>query len=160
GKFPSGVLADYWGGRPNFLLGMTGSIAFTLLFAASGAVPLFTLAWMGNRLVQSLGWAGAVKVTSQWIPFRHYGSVMAVISLSFLFGDALCRQFMALLIAEGIGWRGVFGIAAAVLAALLLACRLLLCESPLRIGEAEPPADPATLFRESGLQTNHWSGLF
>src|SRR5208283_6093271 len=66
GKFPSGGLADYLGGRRNFLFGMAGSIVFTLLFAASGAVPLFTLAWMGNRLVQSLGWAGMVKIASKW----------------------------------------------------------------------------------------------
>jgi sugar phosphate permease len=160
GKFPSGALADYWGGRLNFLLGMAGSIAFTLLFAVSGGVPLFTLAWMGNRLVQSLGWAGAVKITSKWIPFRHYGGVMAVISLSFLFGDAVCRQFMALLIAKGVGWRGVFGIAAAVLAALLLVCLVLLRESPSKIGETEPPANPAALFRESGLRQDSWFGLF
>jgi sugar phosphate permease len=88
GKFPSGGLADFLGGRRNFLLGMTGSILCTLLFAASGALPLFTLAWMGNRLTQSLGWAGAVKVISKWFPFQRYGTVMAVISLSYLFGDA------------------------------------------------------------------------
>jgi len=88
GKFPSGSLADWFGGRRNFLLGMSGSIVCTLLFAASGALPLFTLAWMGNRLVQSLGWPGAVKIASRWFPFRRYGTVMAIISLSFLFGDA------------------------------------------------------------------------
>src|SRR5215469_15531315 len=83
GKFPSGSLADLFGGRRNFLGGMAGSIAFTLLFAASGSLPLFTLAWMGNRLVQSLGWAGAVKITSRWFAFRTYGTVMALISLSY-----------------------------------------------------------------------------
>ena len=64
GKFPSGTLADLFGGRRNFLFGMGGSIAFTLLFAASGTLPLFTLVWMGNRLVQSLGWAGAAELRS------------------------------------------------------------------------------------------------
>jgi OPA family glycerol-3-phosphate transporter-like MFS transporter len=70
GKFPSGWLADLLGGRRNFLFGMVGAIAFTLLFAASGAIPLFTLAWMGNRLTQSLGWAGAVKITAKWRLFH------------------------------------------------------------------------------------------
>ena len=82
GKFPSGGLADLLGGRRNFLFGMAGSIAFTLMFAASGAIGLFTLAWMGNRLVQSLGWAGAVKIASKWFSFRSYGTVMAIVSLS------------------------------------------------------------------------------
>jgi OPA family glycerol-3-phosphate transporter-like MFS transporter len=149
GKFPSGTLADLFGGRRNFLFGMSGSIAFTLLFAASGTVPLFTLVWMGNRLVQSLGWAGAVKITSRWFPFRRYGTVMAFISLSYLFGDAVARQFMGVLISKGLGWRGVFLTTAAVLAALLALCASLVRESPLEIGEPEPTPSPASLVPES-----------
>jgi len=145
GKFPSGSLADVFGGRRNFLFGMGGSIAFTLLFAATGAVPIFTLAWMGNRLVQSLGWAGAVKITSRWFTFQRYGTVMGIISLSYLFGDAAARQFMGLLIAGGLGWRGVFLTTAAVLALLLLACSFLR-ESPSQVGEREPSANPDNLF--------------
>ncbi|MBV8842369.1 MAG: MFS transporter [Bryobacterales bacterium] len=146
GKFPSGGLADFLGGRRNFLFGMAGSIAFTVLFAFSGALPIFTLAWMGNRLVQSLGWAGMVNIASKWFSFRRYGTVMAIISLSYLFGDALARQFMALLIEHGLGWRGVFLSTAAVLGALLIASLFLLRESPADIGEPEPPANPFNLF--------------
>ena len=150
GKFPSGGLADLLGGRRNFLFGMAGSIAFTLMFAASGAIGLFTLAWMGNRLVQSLGWAGAVKIASKWFSFRSYGTVMAIVSLSYLFGDALARQSMALLIQQGFGWRGVFCAAAVLLAALLAACVFLLRESPAEIGETEPSANSLNLFAASG----------
>lgn len=130
GKIPSGNAADLFGGRRNFLTGMAGTIAFTLLFAASGTLPMFSIAWMGNRLIQSLGWAGAVKITSRWFPFRRYGTVMAAISLSYLFGDALARQFMAVLIGRGIGWRGVFGAGALVLAVLLILCVRWLRETP------------------------------
>ena len=147
GKFPSGSLADLFGGRRNFLFGMGGSIVYTLMFAASGALPLFTVAWMGNRLVQSLGWAGAVKIASRWFPFQRYGTVMAIISLSFLFGDAAARQFMGLLLAAGLGWRGVFLTAAGVLALVLLAC-LWLKESPAQLGEPEPGERPDNLFAE------------
>ena len=157
GKFPSGSLADLFGGRRNFLFGMSGSIAFTLLFAASGTLPLFTLAWMGNRLVQSLGWAGAVKIASRWFPFRRYGTVMAIISLSFLFGDAAARQFMGLLLAAGLGWRGVFFTAAGVLALVLLAC-LWLKESPKQLGESEPDERPDNLFAD-GADAGRTAGL-
>jgi len=152
GKFPSGGLADTFGGRRNFLCGMGGSIVFTLLFAASGAIPIFTLAWMGNRLVQSLGWAGAVKIASHWFTFERYGTVMGIISLSYLFGDAAARQFMGLLIGAGLGWRGVFFAAAGVLALLLVACTWLR-ESPSQIGEPEPAANPDNLFGETRAQT-------
>ena len=63
GKFVTGSLADFLGGRRNVLGGMLGSVGFTLLFAVGGSVPLFSMAWVGNRLVQSLCWTGMVKVT-------------------------------------------------------------------------------------------------
>lgn len=146
GKFPSGWLADFFGGRRNFLFGMGGSVVFTLLFALAGGIPLFTLAWIGNRLVQSLGWAGMVKISSKWFSYSAYGTVMGIISLSYLFGDAASRQLMSVLIAHGLGWRGVFYAAAATLAVLLLLNALLLKESPASLGFAEPPANPASLF--------------
>ena len=146
GKFPSGWLADFFGGRRNFLFGMGGSVAFTILFALAGGLPLFTLAWIGNRLVQSLGWGGMVKISSKWFSYSVYGTVMGIISLSFLFGDAASRELMSVLIAHGLGWRGVFYSAAAILAVLLLLNAIFLKESPTDVGFAEPPANPANLF--------------
>ena len=51
---------------------------------------------------------------------------MAVLSLSFLFGDAACRWIMSQLMAHGVGWRGVF-LAAAGSLALLLVGQLCFC---------------------------------
>jgi len=150
GKFPSGGLADFLGGRRNFLIGMAGAVLFTFLFAAAGGLPLFTLAWIGNRAVQSLGWAGMVKITSKWFSFSSYGSVMGIISLSFLFGDAAARQFMSTLIAHGMGWRGVFCAAGGVLAALLLLNLFVVKESPQELGLPEPQVNPANLFLQEG----------
>ena len=87
GKFFLGGMADFVGGKRNFLIGMGGSVLFTLLFTAGG-IPFFTLAWIGNRVVQSTGWAGVVKITSRWFSYSSYGAAMGVISLSYLFGDA------------------------------------------------------------------------
>ena len=99
---------------------MAGSVLFTILFGLAGGIPLFTLAWMGNRLVQSMGWAGMIKITSRWFSYSSYGTVMGIISLSYLFGDAASREFMSVLIGAGLGWRGVFYAAAATLSVLLL----------------------------------------
>lgn len=150
GKFPSGWLADFLGGRRNFLLGMTGAILFTVFFGLSGGIPLFTLAWMGNRAVQSMGWAGMVKISSRWFSYSAYGTVMGFISLSYLFGDAASREFLARLIDAGFGWRGLFFAAAGTLAVLLLLNLLLLKESPSRRGFPEPPANPSNLFGAQG----------
>lgn len=150
GKFPSGWLADFLGGRRNFLYGMGGSILFTVIFALGGGMPVFTLAWFGNRLVQSLGWAGMVKISSRWFSYSTYGTVMGLISLSYLFGDAAARQFMAILISHGLGWRGVFFAAAAVLGVLLLLNLAFLRETPQSRGLEEPEANPLNLFHASG----------
>ena len=150
GKFPSGGMADFLGGKRNFLLGMAGSVIFTVLFALGGTMPLFTLAWIGNRLVQSMGWAGMVKVTSRWFSYSTYGAAMGVISLSYLFGDAASRQFMAVLIAHGVGWRGVFLAAGATLSVLLIFNLLLLREGPSDVGLQEPATNPLNVFKEEG----------
>ncbi len=150
GKFPSGWLADFLGGRRNFLFGMGGSILFTIIFGFAGGIPLFTLAWIGNRLVQSLGWVGVVKITSRWFSYSSYGTAMGFISLSYLFGDAASREFMARLIAAGLGWRGVFLVAGGTLAVLLALNLLLLRETPALVGLPEPPANPANLFGSGG----------
>jgi sugar phosphate permease len=152
GKFFSGALADTSGGRRSFLGGMAGSILFTIVFAMSGGFPLFTLAWIGNRLFQSQGWAGLVRVSSRWFSYSTYGSVMAVVSLSFLFGDAGCRWMMSRLMANGVGWRGVFFFASGALAVLMIVNLLLLREAPEERGLPAPEVNPRNVYagKESG----------
>jgi OPA family glycerol-3-phosphate transporter-like MFS transporter len=150
GKFVSGSVADAFGGRRNLLFGMAGSVACTLCFAASGALPLFTAAWFGNRLMQSMGWVGMVKISSRWFSHTSYGRVMGILSLSYLFGDALARELLGRLIGLGLGWRGVFVVAAAVLAGLLVVSAWLIRESPAALGLPEPEAGPGNVFGDAG----------
>jgi len=150
GKFFLAGIADFLGGKRNFLIGMGGSILFTLLFSLGGGIPVFTLAWIGNRLVQSSGWAGMVKITSRWFSYSSYGAVMGAISLSYLFGDAAARQFMGFLIGRGFGWRGVFQVAAGTLFVIFIANLLLLKESRAQLGLAEPDVNPLNLFGAEG----------
>ena len=145
-------LGDYWGGRRNFLIGVGGAAAFTLLFALGGALPVFTLAWLGNRLTQSVGWAGLIKVSSKWFNYSAYGSVVGILSISYLVGDALARQQMGLLIAHGYGWRALFLFAALVAAGMLLANLLWLRESRVEEGHAEATPNPLNLFAGSELR--------
>ncbi len=159
GKFISGSLADMFGGRRNFLGGMAGSILFTIVFMLSGSFPLFTLAWVGNRLLQSTGWVGLVKVSSRWFSHSTYGTVMAVLSLSFLFGDAGCRWVMSELMAHGVGWRGVFLAAACSLACLLLANFLFLRDTPEERGLPSPEANPLNVYATEEAAGNERVGL-
>ena len=139
-------LGDYWGGRRNFLIGVGGAAVFTLMFAAAGSMPLFTVAWIGNRLTQSLGWAGLIKVSSKWFNYSSYGSIIGILSISYLVGDALARQQMGVLIGHGYGWRAVFLFAAIVAAVMLLVSFLWLRESRVEAGHPEATPNPLNLF--------------
>ncbi|HXM40579.1 MAG TPA: MFS transporter, partial [Bryobacteraceae bacterium] len=150
GKFFLAGIADFLGGKRNFLTGMGGSILFTLLFSLGGGLPVFTLAWIGNRLVQSTEWAGMLKIASRWFSYSSYGAAMGAISLSYLFGDAAARQFMGFLIGHGFGWRGVFQVAAGTLSVIFIANLLLLKESRAQMGMAEPEVNPLNLFGVEG----------
>ena len=149
GKFINGSIADYVGGRRMFLTGMIGAVIATVVFALGG-LPIFSIAWFANRLIQSTGWVGMVKLTGRWYSYSRYGAVMGIISLSFLFGDFLSRVFLGQLVTVGVGWRGLFEISALVLGVILLANVFLLKESPKSIGEPEPEANPDNLFGADG----------
>jgi len=139
-------LGDYWGGRRNFLIGVGGAAVFTLLFAAGGTLPMFTLAWLGNRLTQSIGWAGLIKVSSRWFDYSSYGSIIGILSISYLVGDAVARQQMGMLIERGYGWRSLFLFAAIVAAVMLIASLLWLRESRAELGHSQAKPNPLNLF--------------
>ena len=149
GKLFLGGLGDFWGGRINFLIGLLGATVFTLLFAATGLIPVFTVAWVGNRLTQSLSWAGLIKVSSKWFNYSTYGTVIGILSVSYLVGDAVARQLMGALIHQGFGWRALFYFAAAVAAALLVINFLFLRESRAGLGFEEARTNPLNVFSQS-----------
>src|SRR6202021_1109371 len=122
-------LGDFWGGRINFLIGLGGATAFTLMFASGLSLPLFSIAWIGNRLTQSLSWAGLIKVSSKWFDFSSYGMIIGILSIRYLVGDAAARQWMGMLIEHGFGWRSLFYFAAAVVGFFLVVNFFFLRES-------------------------------
>jgi OPA family glycerol-3-phosphate transporter-like MFS transporter len=152
GKLCLTGLGDIWGGRRSFTLGLGGAVLFTLLFASTGFLPVFTIAWIGNRLTQSIGWAGLIKVCSKWFGYSSYGTVIGILSLSYLVGDAAARQSMGLLMQHGFGWRTIFCFAALVAAVCLLANLLFLRESRVQAGYSQAQANPLNLFAGSSSE--------
>src|SRR5271168_1830982 len=142
-------LGDFWGGRISFLIGLGGATAFTLMFASHLSLPLFTMAWIGNRLTQSISWAGLIKVSSKWFDFTSYGMIIGILSISYLVGDAAARQWMGMLIEHGFGWRTLFYFAAAVVALFLVLNFFFLRESRLDAGFTEAKPNPLNLFSAS-----------
>jgi OPA family glycerol-3-phosphate transporter-like MFS transporter len=91
-----------------------------------------------------------VKIAAHWFEPARYGRVMAVLSLSFLFGDAAGRFLLGQLMAKGFGWRAVFFASAATLGLIAAASWALLRNSPEDIGLPAPPVSDANLFGEAG----------
>lgn len=146
GKVVLSWIADFLGGKRNLLGGMAGAILFTILFAMSGGWPILTLAWIGNRASQAGGWSGIVKITSRWFSYKTHGTIMGIIALSYLFGDAAARQFMGWIISKGVDWRTLFLITGGTLFGVLVVNLILLRESRAQLGFSEPEANPASLF--------------
>ena len=92
GKLVNGVATEYLGGRRLFLSGLFLSVGCTLLLLPTAAylpfiVPMMVV-WVVNRFVQSMGWGGLVQIVGRWFPAGRIATVMGVLSMSYLVGDA------------------------------------------------------------------------
>jgi OPA family glycerol-3-phosphate transporter-like MFS transporter len=150
GKVSNGLLADFLGGRRLFLAGMVASAFCTVLFGLSAGLAAFFVFWALNRYVQSAGWGALMKIAARWFPASRHASVMGVLCLSYLLGDAAARFYLGFFIREGAGWRGVFFLSAGTLAALAVVGWFTLKESPREVGADEPPANPENVFGAAG----------
>lgn len=159
GKISNGLLADYLGGRQMFLFGLFASVICTLVFGVSAGITMFAVTWAFNRFFQSMGWVALVKTASRWFPVSRHATVMAILSLSFLLGDAFARLYLGTFIRLGeqfdsltflTDWRAIFFIAAATSTSICLAIRTSLKSDPSEVGLAEPPANPVNVYGEAG----------
>src|ERR1700733_618790 len=142
-------LGDFWGGRISFVIGLGGATVFTLMFASGLSLPLFSIAWLGNRLTQSIAWAGLIKVSSKWFDYSSYGMIIGILSISYLVGDAAARQWMGMLIEHGFGWRSIVFFADAGSGLFLAVNYFFLRESRLDAGFTEAKPNPLNLFAGS-----------
>ena len=152
GKFAGGAFAEKFGGKVSFFVGIIGAIVFNVMFGLSGAFPMFTLAWCGNRFCQSFGWPGMVKISGQWYKPAIYGTIMGALSLSFLFGDFAARKFMAMLIGNGFGWRQIFFVCAGILAVYSVLAFFFLKERPSEPIEAAAAVDAEPVIKSTQKQ--------
>jgi OPA family glycerol-3-phosphate transporter-like MFS transporter len=152
GKLITGISGDFAGGRTMFLAGLFGSVAATVMFGAGSGLAVFVAAWGLNRFVQSAGWGGLVKIASHWFSAKQYGTVMAVLSLSYLFGDAVGRYVLGAFLSNGATWRTLFLIAAAILAMIGVIDVAVLRSSPRDIGCREPDVNAANVYGPAGAE--------
>lgn len=148
GKLVNGISAEYVSGRLAFLLGMVLSAALVVVFGFAVGATTMLVVWGANRFVQSMGWMGLVKITGRWFAPASLATVMGVLSLSYLFGDALARFYLGAFVKSGLGWRDLYFVAAGTLAALTLVSYFALKSSPRDVNLPEPPPPARNVFGE------------
>ncbi|WP_158267579.1 MFS transporter [Adhaeribacter arboris] len=152
GKVINGVLGDFIGGKKVFILGMLGSVLATIFFGFGKGVLFFGAVWSFNRLIQSMGWGGLLKITANWFSYKSYGKIMSFLSLSFLVGDIVAKLLLGHFLNLGMGWRGLFYIAAGLLVVIAMINVLFLKNSPENVGLVPPPPNPKNLHAQSDNQ--------
>ncbi len=149
GKPLTGIGGDILGGRRMFLAGMWGAVAATLAFGAGGGALALGAAWVANRFIQSTGWGALTKLVAQWFEPERHGRVIAVLSLSYLFGDAAARLALGAMLDAGAGWRALFAASAAILAVIAVGVGVILRERPADRGLPAPAASPHTVYGDA-----------
>ena len=145
GKFLAGRVVAKLGGVGAFVLGGLGAALATIAFGLSRSISLFGLCWIANRIFQSVGWPATVRIIGSWFPAGSYGKAMGIVSLAWLFGDALSRAAQGRILAGGGDWRVVYFASAGGLLAVLLACALFLRERPQSLAAARDTPAPLAL---------------
>jgi OPA family glycerol-3-phosphate transporter-like MFS transporter len=153
GKILAGVAADFASPRAVFLGAMAASILATLAFAIAPGRPGFLAAWAVNRSVQSAGWGALTKVAAHWFAPAQYGRAMAVLALSYFFGDALARLLYGELLAGGMSWRGLYFVGAASLTGILLLSLFTLKNDPRDLGEPPVPVAPDSVYADTAARS-------
>lgn len=136
GKFTHGFFAATLGGRALFLTGLGGAAVFSGACGLVEGIFGLVVLWSLNRFVQAGGWVGMVQIAAQWYPRVGVGTVMSVLSLSWLVGDVLARALAGAIAGAGLGWRAVFFIPAGIALVLTGLAVVTLKAGPEAIGEA------------------------
>ena len=143
------ILFGAYVGGALLVVGLAVACGFAIWFWP-GSIFLSLLAfWMATRYVQSGGWPALVKVSSHWFDYHWHGSVMGVISLSYLVGDFLAKAYLGFF-ADDSDWRTIYYLAAGATVLFALMPLLLLREKPVDLGLPEPLANPENLYGPEG----------
>jgi OPA family glycerol-3-phosphate transporter-like MFS transporter len=154
GKILNGIIGDFLGGKKTFLMGMAGSILFTILFGISAGLAAFTIFWVANRYFQSMGWSALIKTVSQWFDHLSYARIMGILSLSFLFGDAIARYVFSQIISQGFGWREIFYTAAGVFGIIAVINYIFLPGKKSGESKDDTSVHPQNLYRDTKIKVN------
>ncbi len=141
GQVPSGMLADRFGARRLVGLGLLASAAACAGFGAGHSAMLLMLAFACNGLAQSTGWPGTTRTVADHTELAERGRVMGLWSTCYQVGGVAATALAAWLLGH-YGWRAVFQLPAAWMAAVGVVVLLWLPERTRSVLELDAVADP------------------
>lgn len=138
-----GPLADRFGGRPVALAGM-GLTLLPLLMGWLWADGMSRLLMVGLLLgVAGASFAVALPMAGRWYPPEHQGLAMGIAGAGN--SGTLLATLFAPRLAELVGWKGVFGLAALPVALVAVFFYFTARDNPAAVQSGPPPSPLATL---------------
>jgi MFS transporter, YNFM family, putative membrane transport protein len=138
-----GPLSDRYGRKPVLVPGMAVLAISTAGLAAASSLPMVAVLRTLQGLLAASFSTVALAYVAEALPPRWRSTGIGAMSTAFLSAGILGQVF-AQAVAEALGWRWVFGIAAPALLIAAIAMAMVLIE-PTRSG---PPASLAQKYRE------------
>jgi sugar phosphate permease len=129
GKIIWGPLADKFGGRFTFLIGIFFTALFIIAFGLSPNVIAFTGFSFLLYCSKSSGWPGMTKLVGEWYHPQHYGRVWSILATSSRFSVVLATLFFGWLMSF-MHWRIVAFITASFALVIFVGCHFYLKEKP------------------------------
>ena len=99
-------------------------------------------------------WCALLKIVSNWFHYSSIGSIMGILSLSFLVGDSLSRLYLSLFIALNFTWSNVFFITGITMLFFTILIQFLIFDSPIQFNFEEFEEDPRSLTKIENEKEN------
>ena len=129
GKFLTGWMADRFGGKFTFTLGLLSTAVALLLFAFSSSIWLFGLAVFVVYLAKAAGWPAMAKLIRNWFRPNQYGQVWGILSTSSRIGTIVATLCLGAIL-TWLAWRWMLVVTAGAGILIVLLCLFGLRERP------------------------------
>eukprot|EP00698_Gefionella_okellyi_P016794 TRINITY_DN4834_c0_g1_i1.p1 TRINITY_DN4834_c0_g1~~TRINITY_DN4834_c0_g1_i1.p1 ORF type:complete len:528 (+),score=113.40 TRINITY_DN4834_c0_g1_i1:202-1785(+) len=131
GNFFSGMIVNRVGGKIPLVVAGGASAVLICMFGLMRSLPLFMLALVPMRLVQSASSPSQVRVVSQWFTADSYGRAWGIVSSSSRLGAASGGLLLGLLEHQaGLAWSQVLWVAGGIVASATVLNLIFLKQRP------------------------------
>eukprot|EP01091_Cochliopodium_minus_P001685 TRINITY_DN11587_c0_g1_i1.p1 TRINITY_DN11587_c0_g1~~TRINITY_DN11587_c0_g1_i1.p1 ORF type:complete len:282 (-),score=57.63 TRINITY_DN11587_c0_g1_i1:479-1324(-) len=108
GKMVSAALVDSYNPKATYIISVFLKNVGLALFILSKNYYALMVWWSFQDTIWAPVWSISVKIVGNWFGGDTVGEAMGVLSLAWLFGDAICRGILGILIITKLNWRIIY----------------------------------------------------